>query len=136
MIPIGFAVGDVVEQVDRARERAEDAEGGPRIDNRRELQQTSAEHDPREHEQVLGPLFGPERGEQQSGSRLGPDGPFRCDVELRRYTLAEAEKLRTASASLSYVSKTVSSFVIDRRSVIRFVRLSSLRLPPCLLIVV
>ena len=68
MIPIGFAVRGVVEQIDRARERAEDAEGDQCTRNRRELQQTSAEHDAREHEQVLGPLFGPERGEQQSGS--------------------------------------------------------------------
>jgi hypothetical protein len=98
---IGFAIRDIVEQVDRTRKRAEDAERGRRACDRRQLQQTSAEHDAREHEQVLGPLFGPERGEQQSGSRLGPDGPFRCDVELRRYTLAEAEKLRTASASVS-----------------------------------
>ena len=46
------------------------------------------------------------------------------------------EKLRTASASLSWVSNTVSSFVIESRSVIRFVRLSSFILPPCRLMVV
>ena len=39
-------------------------------------------------------------------------------------------KLPTASASESYVSKTVNSFVIASRSVMRFVRLTSLSLPP------
>ena len=46
------------------------------------------------------------------------------------HTLADAEKLRTASSSESKVSKTVNSLVIDSRSVIRFVRFSSFRLPP------
>jgi len=50
--------------------------------------------------------------------------------------LADAEKLRTASFSESNVSNTVSSFVIDKRSVMRFVRFSSLRLPPWRLTVV
>ena len=68
MLPIGFAIRNVVEQVDRTRQRAKGAERGPRTCDGRELQQTSAEHDAREDEQVLGPLFGPERGEQQSGS--------------------------------------------------------------------
>ena len=44
--------------------------------------------------------------------------------------------LLIASASLSYVSNTVSSFVIDSRSSMRLVRLSSLRLPPWRLTVV
>jgi hypothetical protein len=46
------------------------------------------------------------------------------------YTLADDWKLRIASASLSWVSNTVSSLVMASRSVIRFVRLRSLRLPP------
>ena len=54
---------------------------------------------------------------------------------LRGQTV-EDWKLRTASASLSYVSNTVRSLVIDSRSVMRLVRLSSLRLPPCRLTVV
>jgi hypothetical protein len=48
----------------------------------------------------------------------------------RGQALAEAEKLLTASLSESNVSNTVSSFVIDNRSVMRLVRLSSFRLPP------
>ena len=40
------------------------------------------------------------------------------------------EKLLIASASESKVSKTVSSFVIDSRSSMRLVRLSSFSLPP------
>ena len=39
-------------------------------------------------------------------------------------------KLFTASSSDSYVSNTVSSFVIASRSVMRLVRLTSLSLPP------
>ena len=41
-----------------------------------------------------------------------------------------------ASGSDSYVSNTVSSFVIASRSWIRFVRLSNFSLPPCRLTVV
>ena len=48
----------------------------------------------------------------------------------RSYTLADDWKLRMASASLSWVSNTVSSLVIASRSVIRLVRLRSFRLPP------
>ena len=61
----------------------------------------------------------------------GPTGDGAEEAITMRtpYTLAD-EKLRTASASLSKVSKTVSSLVMARRSVMRFVRLSSLRLPP------
>jgi hypothetical protein len=68
MLLVGFAIRDVVEQVDGAREHAEDAECGRRAGDRRKLEQSAAEHDAREDEQILGPLFGPERGEQQSGS--------------------------------------------------------------------
>ena len=71
MLLIGFAIGNVIEQVDSARQRAEDAERSARAHDRGGLQQTSAEHDAREHQQVLGPLFRPQRGEQQPGSRLG-----------------------------------------------------------------
>ena len=50
--------------------------------------------------------------------------------------LGRREKLWTASFSDSKVSNTVSSFVIDSRSVMRLVRFSSLRLPPWRLTVV
>ena len=46
-----------------------------------------------------------------------------------------AWKLATASASLSNVSNTVSSFVIDSRSLIRLVTFSSFSLPPFLVTV-
>src|SRR5205823_11958418 len=55
--------------------------------------------------------------------------------ERTGYTLA-AEKLLTASASASKVSKTVRSLVIASRSVMRLVRFNSLRLPPWRLTVV
>ena len=50
--------------------------------------------------------------------------------------VSQALKLFTASSSDSYVSNTVSSFVIASRSVMRLVRLTSLSLPPCRLTVV
>ena len=48
----------------------------------------------------------------------------------------QAPKLLTASVSVSYVSNTVSSFVIASRSWIRLVRFSSLSTPSCFLTVV
>src|SRR4029434_128437 len=60
----------------------------------------------------------------------------RCASLPGHYTLADDWKLRIASASLSWVSNTVSSLVMASRSVIRFVRLRSLRLPPWRLTVV
>ena len=44
--------------------------------------------------------------------------------------VSQSLKLFTASSSDSYVSNTVSSFVIASRSVMRLVRLTSLSLPP------
>jgi len=60
----------------------------------------------------------------------------KCDRIIFVGANADAEKLRTASSSESKVSNTVRSFVMDKRSVIRFVRLSSFRLPLCRLTVV
>jgi hypothetical protein len=62
-------------------------------------------------------------------SRTAGVSPVRGRLRAH-YTLADDWKLRIASASLSWVSNTVSSLVMASRSVIRFVRLRSLRLPP------
>ena len=83
MTTIAIAIEDVVDQVHRAGQRAEDRERRDGDRHRERLEQAPAEDHAGQHEQVLGPLFGPERGEQWA-----------------RYTLTE-EKLRTASASLS-----------------------------------
>src|SRR5262249_30375563 len=92
-------------------------------------------------EQILGPLFGPERDQETDAARTRVRHGRERGLGDRQlgnssYTFADAAKLFTASSSLSKVSNTVSSFVIDRRSVIRFVRFSSLRPPPCRLTVV
>ena len=62
--------------------------------------------------------------------REGPLKMSQCASLPVRYTLADDWKLRMASASLSWVSNTVSNLVMASRSVIRLVRLRSLRLPP------
>ena len=59
----------------------------------------------------------------------------RSPAPFQSAVYAGAEKLVTASASLSKVSNTVSSFVIESRSLIRFVTLSSFSLPPFLVTV-
>jgi hypothetical protein len=69
-------------------------------------------------------LFRAEPGEQDRWIESG------CASLPGHDTLADDWKLRIASASLSWVSNTVSSLVMASRSVIRFVRLRSLRLPP------
>src|SRR2546425_10664131 len=94
-------------------------------------------------------LTGPQRGERIQndgtarylvdrgiGDRQRGKSAARHLARVTDYTLADAEKLPTASFSESNVSNTVNSFVIDNRSVMRFVRLSSLRLPPWRLTVV
>ena len=73
MIPVRLAVGDVVEQIDRAGQRAEDRERRKRNRDRGWLDQPSAEHDAREHEQVLGPLF-----RTQRRRAAAPDGRWRA----------------------------------------------------------
>ena len=105
-----------------------------------EIEQPLREDQRREDDQVLGPLLGPQRGEQAQRGRparhIGGPGIPHVDVRLGRYApwraagLGYAEKLLTASDSVSYVSNTVSSLVIDSRSSIRLVRFSSFRLPP------
>ncbi len=77
-------IGDVVEEVHDAGQRAEDDEGFNRNERLVRLEQPAAENQAGKEQEVLGPLLGTERSEEES-----------------RQTLAEDEKLRTASASLS-----------------------------------
>src|SRR5262245_27397711 len=155
MALIPGTIGQVVEDVDNTGEGAEHREGRYRANHRRHVEQVPAEQCPGEHEQVLRPLLRPERGQKKPPRRhargitlergihrvgLWSGGRQRRtryhSANLRqRYTLV-CWKLRMASASLSCVSNPVRSFVMARRSVIRFVRLSSFRLPPWRLTVV
>ena len=111
---VGFAIGQVIEDIDRARQTAEHREhrnGGPQCVD---VEQASAEHESGKYEQVLRPLLGTKRHEQHArdgrpprgglvhddlGSYGGRDRPRRHSAI--RQTLADDEKLRTASASLS-----------------------------------
>jgi hypothetical protein len=75
---IGFAIDDVVEQVDRAGQRAEDGEGGGGEGDRGAVGQLPPEQQAGKHEQVLGPLSGPERAQQECRDRTLPGaGSFR-----------------------------------------------------------
>ena len=58
MLAIAVAVRDVVDQVHDAGQQAEDAKGGGRPSDRRDVEQTQAEQQPREDQQILRPLAG------------------------------------------------------------------------------
>ena len=151
MLSIGFAIGHIVDEIYDTGERAENHKALNGRENRSRVEKPPPEDEPGEQQKVLRPLMGPERDEQVVGSRTA-----RCFGERRirdrqigrsaarhlaqmewlLQTLADAEKLRTASSSESKVSNTVKSFVMASKSVIFFVRLSSFRLPPCRLTVV
>ena len=64
------------------------------------------------------------------------DTARRAGSQLEVNTGRQEPKLLTASASDSYVSKTVNNFVIASRSVIRLVRLTRFSVPPWRLTVV
>ena len=72
---VGIAVGDVVEQIDRPRQRAEDRERRKSQEEGGWIREASAEQQPGKDDQVLGPLFWPERDKEQRqqeamGSRI------------------------------------------------------------------
>ena len=109
MPPIGVAVGDVVEQIDGARQRAEDRERRAAAGERRR-RAGGRRRAAREDEQVLRPLLGAQRAAERRVSASDLNGSPR---RTRRATAQDAhhsaaavrrwpsEKLRTASASLS-----------------------------------
>jgi len=84
MARVGGAIGDVIEEIHRARQRAEDDERRQGAQRRVAIEQTAAEDQAGKQQEVLRPLLGAQR-----------------DEERKRQTFAEDEKLRTASASLS-----------------------------------
>ena len=59
------AIGQVVEKVDDARERAEDGERRDRPSDRLDVEQPSAEQHAREDEQILRPLFRAQRDQKE-----------------------------------------------------------------------
>src|SRR5688500_5152887 len=124
MQPIAVAIKDVVHEVDRAGESAEDEKRGDRTADRRGVGQSLAEQDASEHQQVFRPLGGPQRNEQVQqdgsirylasrgiGNRHWGGCAARHLARPRGQTLAEAAKLRIASFSESNVSNTVRSLV-------------------------
>ena len=96
MPPIRVAIRHVVEEVDGARQRAEDRERRRRGGDGVQVEQASAEEQAREQQQVLRPLFGTQRAPDRE-----PTSTKGAPSQRGRQTLAEEEKLRTASASLS-----------------------------------
>jgi hypothetical protein len=63
MQPVLVAIGDVVEEIDRAGERAEDGEGAERRPQRGR-EEPLREYQPAEDEQVLDPLPRAQRDEE------------------------------------------------------------------------
>jgi two-component sensor histidine kinase len=61
---VGFAVGDVVNQVDDSRQSAEQAERQHRVGNRARVKQLLAEQQARKNQEVLRPLTGTKRKQQ------------------------------------------------------------------------
>src|SRR5262245_56998415 len=64
-----LAVGDVVDEVDGARQRAEDREGGERHEGERG-EELLGEDEPGEDEEILDPLAWAHRGEDRDQRRL------------------------------------------------------------------
>ena len=144
MATIGHTVQDVVDQIGRATQAAEEREGREGCHHGRSVHEFPAEEQAGEHDEILRPLIRPKREQQtpQHVPRLCRFARNRRPAELPARHRAGAghtfgaEKLLMASPSESNVSKTVSSFVIDSKSVMRLVKLTSFRWPPCRLTVV
>ena len=61
MLPIAVAIDDVVDEIDGARQAAEDRERSDCALDRRRVSELQAEEQPGEEHQVLRPLLGPQR---------------------------------------------------------------------------
>ena len=72
VLPVALAVRDVVDEIDHARQHAEDDERADRVDDRVRIEELEAEQQSREDEQVLRPLSGPQRDEDVEGKRAPP----------------------------------------------------------------
>ena len=66
---ICVTVGEIVDHVHDPGQRAEDDEGRDGASYRRRVEQVTAEQHAGEDEQVLGALFGAERGEEEAETR-------------------------------------------------------------------
>ena len=99
MTPIGLAIPDVVEEIRCAGQCAEDRESCQSSDDRAGFQQSAAEQQTREKQQILRPLLGTQRRREER--RVERRTSRRDSVITDDQTLAEEAKLRTASASLS-----------------------------------
>ena len=71
MAPIRLPVRDIVDQVDDARERAEDDERGDGMEHRLHVQQPLGEHQWQEDDEVLRPLRRAEGQDEAQGHRPG-----------------------------------------------------------------
>jgi len=84
MPTILIAVGYVVEQVDNARQDAKHCERKTRLGEGMKIEQTPPEDDPRQQQDVLGPLAGTQRLEHGSCSRHALDARG-CNLTLRAW---------------------------------------------------
>ena len=141
---IGVAIADVVDEVHHARQQAEHAEGGAGPPDGCRIAELKPEDQAGEDEDVLRPLAWPQGvndlknhrpAAETFGGRTG-GGHGTSSHEGGAVAPGCQEYDFSASASESNVSKTVRSFVIDSRSVMRLVRLTSFSCPPCRLTVV
>ncbi len=84
MLAIGLAIGDVVDQIHAAGQRAEDAEGFDRCEDRLAIEQAFGEDQPGEDQEVLGPLAGAEGEEEVEGDRTHGAARYRGGTLYRR----------------------------------------------------
>jgi hypothetical protein len=69
MLPVTSAVRDVVDEIDDARQCAEHGERLEGFDDRPPVEQTAAEEEAREDQQVLGPLAWTQGSEKMQNDR-------------------------------------------------------------------
>src|SRR6516162_2470194 len=73
MVSILLAVADVVDEIGRARQQAEDDEAGQHLERYRRRCGDARRGGCREHEQVLAPLARPARSQERPGGEPRPD---------------------------------------------------------------
>jgi len=80
MPTILIAIGHIVEQVDNARQNAKHEERKTRLGEGMKIEETPPEDDPRQQQDILGPLAGTQRLERGPCRRLAIDAPTRMLV--------------------------------------------------------
>ena len=105
MPAIGLAIGDVVDQVDHARQRAEDHERRQRVEDRRQVREALPEQQRQEHDEVLDPLRRTQRDEQSAdhgaAARLGAG--MVSGIEGRAISSAAEGNDRGASGPATFI---------------------------------